>query len=239
MVKIPMLKNIISLYYWTIGFLFFIFAFVSIVLSLFVFSREKTGKITRFLFQIQAWLMGIKLKVNGEDKIIKHKSYLIMGNHQSLFDIFVVPAAIPLCFTGIEAARHFSYPFWGYIIRKWGCIPITRNNLDSAKKSLNLAQKTLENGMSIAVMPEGHRTITGKMATFKKGPFHLAKAAKADILPFGIHGLYEFNKKGVFKIQPGIVTVSFGEPFAYDDFKDDSVDKIRDKVFVKIQELSK
>jgi len=88
-------------------------------------------------------------------------------------------------------------------------------------------------------MPEGHRTITGKMATFKKGPFHLAKAAKADILPFGIHGLYEFNKKGVFKIQPGIVTVSFGEPFAYDDFKDDSVDKIRDKVFVKIQELSK
>ncbi len=144
--------------------------------------------------------MGITLRVNGEDKILKHKSYLIMGNHQSLFDIFVVPAAIPLCFTGIEAERHFSYPFWGYIIRKWGCISIARYNLDSAKKSLNLAQKTIENGMSIAVMPEGHRTITGQMATFKKGAFHLAKAAKADILPFGIHGLYQFNKKGVAKL---------------------------------------
>ena len=133
--------------------------------------------------------MGLRLSVNGKEYINKNQPYLIMGNHQSLFDVFVIPAAIPICFVGIEAAYHFSFPVWGYLIRKWGCIPIERENLEKAILSLDQARKTLADGMSIGVLPEGHRTRTGEMGPFKKGPFYLAKEAGADILPFGIHGL--------------------------------------------------
>lgn len=201
-------------------------------------SREKTGKITRFLFQIQVWLLGIKLVIKGTNHIKKNQPYLIMGNHQSLFDLFVVPAAIPLCFVGIQASQHFSYPFFGYLIRKWGNIPIDRNDLKKALKSLDMAKKTIEQGMSIGVMPEGHRTTTGKIAPFKKGPFHLAKAAKADILPFGINGLYQYNRKGAFQINPGKVTLTFGKPILYNTIKKLSVDELREMVFLTIKELS-
>ena len=54
--------------------------------------------------------MGIKLVATGKEYICPDKPYLLMGNHQSLFDIFVIPAAIPLCFVGVEASYHFSLP---------------------------------------------------------------------------------------------------------------------------------
>ncbi|MFH2093939.1 MAG: lysophospholipid acyltransferase family protein [Pseudomonadota bacterium] len=232
------MKILVSLWYWTIGFFFFSFCFVVILISILTLSREKTGEITRLLFQIQLWLIGIKLVVKGHHHISKNQAYLIMGNHQSLFDIFVVPAGIPLCFVGIQAAHHFSYPLFGYLIQKWGNIPIDRNNLKSAMDSLEQAKKTIKKGMSICIMPEGHRTMTGRLEPFKKGPFHLAKAARADILPFGINGLYQYNRKGAFIINPGKVTVTFGKPILYDTIQTYSVEQLRDKVFDQISQLS-
>jgi len=232
------LSHIRSFGIWIIGSVFFCFACVIVIICILILSRERTGKILRFLFNILLWLVGIKLEVTGRKHILPDKPYLIMGNHQSLFDVFVIPAAVPIYFVALEAARHFSYPFFGYVIRKWGNIPIARNDLSSARKSLDRAKETILSGISILVMPEGHRTLTGDMQPFKKGPFHLAKAARADILPFGIKGLYRFNPKGSFHIQPGVVTVRFGKPIDSDRINDLTVEQARDMVFNQIKKLS-
>lgn len=192
----------------------------------------------RFLFRILIRLIGIKLVVTGREHIDPYHSYLIMGNHQSLFDIFVIPVAIPLCFVGVEAAHHFSLPVWGYLVRKWGNIPIQRNNLKKAISSLEIAKKRLLSGMSIGILPEGHRTVTGEMTPFKKGPFHLAKEACADILPFGINGLFKYNQKGRLNLSPGVVKVNIGKPFPYETFKDLSVEELRKTMFDRIYNLS-
>ncbi|MCP3872506.1 MAG: 1-acyl-sn-glycerol-3-phosphate acyltransferase [Desulfobacteraceae bacterium] len=182
--------------------------------------------------------MGIKLIVTGKENIDLNQSYLIMGNHQSLFDIFVIPAAIPICFVGVEAAYHFSIPVWGYLIRKWGNIPIERHNLKNAISSLEKAKKALLSGMNIGILPEGHRTLTGKMTSFKKGPFHLAKASKADILPFGVNGLFEYNQKGSIKLTPGVVKVKIGKPISYKTINELSIDQIKQHTFDTIYKLS-
>ncbi|WP_299977450.1 1-acyl-sn-glycerol-3-phosphate acyltransferase [Desulfobacula sp.] len=182
--------------------------------------------------------MGIKLVVTGKEYIRSDQAYLIMGNHQSLFDIFVIPAAIPLCFIGVEAAYHFSLPVWGYLIRKWGCIPIERNNLKNAILSLEMAKKTLLSGMNIGILPEGHRTLTGEITPFKKGPFHLAKDANADILPFATIGLFNYHRKSSLILTPGVVKVNIGKPVPYDTFKDLSVEETRQNLFDIISKLS-
>ncbi len=233
------MKKILSLYFWITGGLFFFISFLILVACLFIFSKKTTFDIARFLFTILIKIMGIKLVINGRKNIDQKKTYLIMGNHQSLFDLFVVPASIPLCFTGLEAAYHFKLPIWGYMIRKWGCIPIQRDNLKKAISSLEIAKKTLMSGMSIAVLPEGHRTLTGEMAPFKKGPFHLAKGARADILPFAIIGLFEYHQKSSMILQPGRVMVNIGNPIPYEEFKDLSVEKLRHNLFDEIYQLSK
>ena len=126
------MKILLSLCLWAIGGSFFLMSFCILFFCLLFLRRQTVYQIARVLFGIQIRLMGIKLTVTGQENICPDKPYLIIGNHQSLFDIFVVPAAMPLCFVGVEAAYHFKVPVWGYLIRKWGCIPIERNNLKNA-----------------------------------------------------------------------------------------------------------
>lgn len=233
------MRTMISLLSWLAGICFFIISFVILVFCLALLPRKTTFGTARHLFRILIHIMGVRLKVKGQSHIDPNQTYLIMGNHQSLFDLFVIPSAIPLVFTGVEAAYHFSIPIWGYLIRKWGCIPIERGNLAQAKQSLELARQTLAGGLSIAILPEGHRTRTGRMGPFKKGPFHLAKATRATILPFGIHGLYEFQKRGGFHIRPGRVTVTIGEPIPWEAYKQLSVEELREKIFDQIRTLAR
>jgi len=184
--------------------------------------------------------MGIDLIVKGKENIDKTKTYLIMGNHQSLFDVFVIPCSLPIPFVGIEASYHFNFPLWGWIIKKWGNIPINRSDRKQAINSIQKAEEALKNGLSIGILPEGHRTITGEIGFFKKGGFHLAKNTKADILPLGISkGLYLFKNKHSWKLNPQKVIVTIGKPFPYSLYKDLSVDQLKEKVKEIIVSLAK
>lgn len=232
------MKTFLSIIRWAAGGMFFLICFIILFICLACLSKPHVFRVARRLFSLLIRIVGIKLIVNGRHYIDPDKTYLMMGNHQSLFDLFVIPAAIPLCFTGVEASYHFSLPVWGYMIRKWGCIPIERNNLKSAVKSLEIAQKTVRSGMSLCILPEGHRTRTGRLGTFKKGPFHLARGAKADLLLFGINGLYEFAPKGRFQLKPGPVVVNIGRPVPYNDIKDMSVNQLQELCFTRIRTLS-
>ncbi|CCK80145.1 lysophospholipid acyltransferase family protein [Desulfobacula toluolica] len=233
------MKKIISTGLWIVGGIFFLVSAFILVLCLFTLSRETTFTMARRLFKILIRVMGIRLIVTGKEYIIPDQPYLIMGNHQSLFDIFVIPAAIPLCFVGVEASYHFSLPVWGYLIRKWGCIPIKRNNLENAILSLETAKKALLSGISIGILPEGHRTLTGEMKPFKKGPFHLAKDAHTDILPFGIKGLFDYNRKGSLILNPGVVMVNIGKPISHEEFQNLSIEELQQTLFETIYKLSK
>lgn len=234
----PAMKTIVSIYRWSVGTIFFLTAFCILTVSLMFLPRPVTFHLARRLFSILIRIMGIRLKVEGGEHLDPDRTCLLMGNHESLFDLFVIPAAIPLTFTGVEAASHFKIPVWGYLIRKWGCIPIERGNPEQARKSLAQAKQTLDSGLSIAILPEGHRTRTGKLGPFKKGPFHLAKAAQAPLVPFGISGLYEFQQKGGFFITPGEVKVRIGRPIPSTEYAHLPVDELRSLMFQKIQALA-
>ncbi|MFO7715815.1 lysophospholipid acyltransferase family protein [Desulfosarcina sp.] len=200
---------------WAVGAAFFALTFVVLSIGLFLLSRERVFSLARLLFSIQAKLMGIRLMVAGLSHLDRTRTFLIMGNHQSLFDLFVIPAAIPLTYVAVEAAYHFSIPLWGSLVTRWGCIPIHRNNLEKSKQSLEIARQRLREGTSILILPEGHRTLTGEMGEFKKGPFHLARQAGVDILPFAISGLFDYHSKGAFQLNPKLVHVSIGPAIPY------------------------
>ncbi|HSO18014.1 MAG TPA: lysophospholipid acyltransferase family protein [Desulfosarcina sp.] len=223
---------------WAAGTAFFTFSFVLLSIGLYVMDRERVFALARLLFSLQVKIMGIRLTVTGLEHLDRSRTYLIMGNHQSLFDLFVIPAAIPLTYVAVEAAYHFSIPLWGSLITRWGCIPIHRRDLEKAKQSLEIARQRLGEGSSIIILPEGHRTLSGRMGRFKKGPFHLARRAGADILPFAISGLFDYNAKGAFHLNPKSVAVSIGRPIPYASFTDMTVDALRERVRGIIADLA-
>jgi 1-acyl-sn-glycerol-3-phosphate acyltransferase len=223
-------KTIRSAILWAIGGICFSGIFLIVALALLFFSPRTIYPAVHILARLQLFVMGLRLKIDGYQNFDPRHSYLIMGNHESLFDLLAIPAAIPMHVVAIEAAYHFSLPLWGYLIKKWGVIPIHRRDLTKAMASLDQAAAVLQSGISIVVLPEGHRTLTGKIGEFKKGPFHLARAARADILPFALSGLFEYCSKQGWHLMPRTARVLFGEPIPYDTFKNDPVEEIQRKV---------
>lgn len=78
--------------------------------------------------------------------------------------------------------------------------------------SIREAVRRIKDGTSIAIMPEGHRTLDGKMRPFKKLPFLLAKESGKDLAPIGLSGLYELKAKKLWVIRPTHIKIKFGKP---------------------------
>ena len=64
---------------------------------------------------------------------------------------------------------------WGYLVKKYGVIPIVRQKLNTAITSMDKLEEAIKKGTSMMIAPEGTRTLTGKLGPFKKGAFHVAK----------------------------------------------------------------
>jgi 1-acyl-sn-glycerol-3-phosphate acyltransferase len=223
------MKIIVSAILWTIGLIHAAFAFTLVIGSLILFSNRRTHALAKTLAMSQLFVMGVRVEVRGRERFDPEKSYFIMGNHQSLFDVFVIPPAVSLFIVAVEAASHFSWPVWGAFTTRWGNIPIARSDRGKAIVALEKAGGFLKSGVSVLILPEGHRTMNGDIREFKKGPFHLALDARADILPFAMAGLYEYKSKHSWLLNPGKVVVEFGEPMAYESFKNMSVDEVKDE----------
>ena len=219
-----------SLLLWTVGGLHFVWVFALIAAALSLSSGKRVFPLVRRLMRLQLALMGIRLRVEGAEHLDTARPYLYLGNHQSLFDLIALPAALPAHAVGVEADDHFRIPLWGHLIRRWGNIPIDRTRRQRAIASLEAARSALAGGTSMVILPEGHRTRSGAIGPFKSGPFHLALAARVDIVPFVIEGLFRYNPKGDWRLRPGPARLAFGRPIPPDSYREDSIETLKVRV---------
>jgi 1-acyl-sn-glycerol-3-phosphate acyltransferase len=155
----------------------------------------------------------------------------------SLFDVPVLAGYIPAFVRAVEADSHFSWPVYGWAIRRLGNIPIRRKDVHSSVRSIRLAEDRLRDGKSLVIMPEGSRTLDGVRRPFKKLPFFLAKQSGADIIPIGLSGLFGLKSKRSWVIRPTTVTVKFGPSISRETIQSLSEEDLREKVRVEIEKL--
>lgn len=178
--------------------------------------------------------------VKGKVPPKKNGPYLFMFNHESMFDVLMLAGAIPYYINAIGWEGVFKIPLFGYMAKRYGAYSITHDNTDKAKETLKAAEKILlVDKNSMVLSPEGQRTITGEMGEFKKGGFHFAKSTKATIVPIGLIGAYRANKRTSWTINPGRLTLAFGNPITADQYADLSVEQLRDLTKDKISKLIK
>tara|TARA_A100001388_G_scaffold259091_1_gene226129 strand:- start:185 stop:646 length:462 start_codon:yes stop_codon:yes gene_type:complete len=141
--------------------------------------------------------------------------------------------------TAVAAIETFRYPIFGFILKKYGIIPIMRQKIKRAIVSLKIAEEAIKQGTSFLIAPEGTRTLTGEIGSFKKGPFHLAKNTNATIVPIALRGGFRAKKKSDWRLQPGVLTVVFGDPITSLNYKELDIKELRDLISEKIIELKK
>jgi 1-acyl-sn-glycerol-3-phosphate acyltransferase len=223
---------------WVIGFSFFFLLAALVLIGVWFVPPRQLYSLAQPLCRLALKAVGLRIKVVGRERFTPHEGpYLIIANHESLLDAFICPAYIPIFFTTVELAEHFSWPLWGAIIKRWGHIPIGRGFLQDVKKSLDQAKHRLQSGTSILIFPEGGRTITGQMQPFKKGAFYLAYEARANILPMAIHGLYYAKTRGDWRFRSANVGLIFGRPLKFSDYQNWSIEQLRDWAWKTVAEL--
>ena len=103
--------------------------------------------------------------------------------------------------------EQFSVPLWGWLLRRWGVVPLDRAKLKSAIRSLGKVEESVRAGRSLLISPEGTRSPDGRLLPFKKGPFHVASGTGAPLVPILIDGAHRSKPRSGWHLYPGTIRV--------------------------------
>lgn len=164
---------------------------------------------------------GTRVRLDGHVPARDTEARIYVSNHVSWFDILALVKAVHR-FSFIAKAELFRVPVFGPAARAVGTIPIERENRKAAFESYRIAGELMRAGRNVIVFAEGTRGRDYALRPFKKGPFVLAIASGAPIVPTVIYGTIHVNPRGSLRARPGDVTVHFLEPvptagLTYDD----------------------
>jgi 1-acyl-sn-glycerol-3-phosphate acyltransferase len=152
---------------------------------------------------------GIELTVIGNENVTPSSTYLVMSNHQSLYDIPVLFVVLGKKMRMITKSELFKVPIFGPAMREAGFIEIDRSNRTRALEGLAVAKRKLQEGTSVWIAPEGTRSRTGALSPFKKGGFQLALDTGWPVLPVTLKGTRDvLRAKGVRSVPGAKVIVS-------------------------------
>ena len=152
----------------------------------------------------------IELELIGRDNVVPGVTYLVMSNHQSLYDIPVLFHVLGPNIRMIAKKELFRVPIFGNALAAAGFVAVDRGDRASAIRNLERARALLANGTHVWIAPEGTRSATGKLLPFKKGGFHLAFESELPILPVTLSGTRDvLPAHGVFSRAGAKVRVTF------------------------------
>lgn len=153
-------------------------------------------------------LAGVRFRKRWSPGFDPDRTSIFICNHVNIFDAFVVYCAIPQFVRGLELESHFKIPVYGWMMSRFGNIPVSRGGGPSQFKALvNRVRSHLQDGISVVVFAEGSRTLDGRVGPFQKGAFAIAQRLGAPIVPMSICGSFQFCRKGSVMLYPSRITV--------------------------------
>jgi 1-acyl-sn-glycerol-3-phosphate acyltransferase len=157
------------------------------------------------------WLL-LRLKVNGLEKVPARGPTILMINHINFLDPFVVVASMPREVTAMSKVELFSMPFWGWIFKLYGAIPVRRGEADrtALKESLNV----LKTDTMLLLAPEGTRSPHRALQTAHNGLAYIGHRSQATIVPVAITGTPDFAHN-VKRLRRTPVNIKLGNPFTF------------------------
>jgi len=190
----------------------------SIASSLF----DRRGYFAHRCARAWSWLIlkttGVRVTVDGLDRITPGTTYVFVSNHQSIYDTPVVFASLPYQLRIIAKESLAYFPVLGWHLRRGGHLFVDRKHPDRAG-ILNRWRALVSEGLSLIIYAEGTRSADGRVARFKAGSFLLAIEAQLPIVPVAVIGTRAVMPKGRLRTEPADVQLVVHDPIQPPDIE--------------------
>jgi 1-acyl-sn-glycerol-3-phosphate acyltransferase len=174
---------------------------VAMIWSPRIASRYVAAKWARVI----CWFTPVQVIVEGAENADPGRTYVVVCNHQSQYDIFLVYGWLQLDLKWVLKAELRKAPGVGIGCEKAGHIFVDRTNPEKARKAVSDVLESVGDGVGVLFFAEGTRSVDGKLGRFKKGAFRVATSQKLPVLPITIVGTRDIQKPKSMMIFPGKV----------------------------------
>ena len=210
------LRSLFSIVFFLLMMYLFMLPFTWLYFHIGKNTEEKKLRYHRLLQKVSDFVIhrvpGVKFHLENRVGETFEKPAVIICNHQSHLDLMCLMMLTPrMVFLTNDWVWH--NPFYGMVIHRAEFYPVSdgiENHIDQLKSLYN-------RGYSIAVFPEGTRSVDCSIQRFHKGAFYLAEQLQADILPIILHGAGHVLPKKDFMLRQGRIDVEVHERSKLDD----------------------
>jgi 1-acyl-sn-glycerol-3-phosphate acyltransferase len=184
---------------------------ISIASSVF----DRRGYTAHGCARLWSWLIlkmtGVRVTVEGLDRVTLGTTYVFVSNHQSIYDIPVIFASLPFQLRIIAKESLARFPVLGWHLRRGGHLFVDRRHPDRAG-ILGRWRALVSEGLSLIIFAEGTRSWDGRVARFKAGSFLLAIEAGLPVVPLAVVGTRGVMPKGRLRTEPADVALIVHHP---------------------------
>lgn len=194
-------------------------AILNFVVSAYIFLL-----IPEFVMRFVVWILAstiYRLRYTGRDHIPRQGAAVLVANHISFIDWFIITAACrrPVCF--VMDHNMYKHPLLGWLFKLSKAIPIAPAKEDPKRleEAFLLISKQLREGNLIGLFPEGKITFDGRVNPFKPGVERVLAQDPVPVIPMALQGLWGsfFSRQGgaamarVPKPSRRVISVTIGE----------------------------
>lgn len=158
-------------------------------------------------------ILGLPVRVTGSEFLAGPAPRVYMANHVSFLDGPLLFIFIPYSLRVILKKSLFRIPIVGAAMTYVGFVPVDRRGANGGRAAIERASALMRAaGLSFLIFPEGTRSRDGKLQSFKRGGFFLARNAGAPIIPVSIRGAFRLMPRGRWVPRRGSVEIIFHPP---------------------------
>lgn len=196
--------------------------------------RERPNRFFKRLLEETAdmvmWVLRMKTVVEGEEIIPEDRRFYLVSNHISNFDpILTLINLSKYDVTFVSKPENFKLPVAGPLIHMCGYLPIDRSSPRSSMKTLHKCVDYIKNDIaSVAIYPEGKRSLSGVLLEFKDGVFYVAKKAECPVVVMTVR--YEKSKCRIYPFGYTKAILKYVRVLEPEEFANMSTHELSDKV---------
>ncbi|HQH29207.1 MAG TPA: lysophospholipid acyltransferase family protein [Oligoflexia bacterium] len=190
--------------------------------------EQVVGALNRWVVKTLS-ILGTKIELQGVRKFPADRPYIIVSNHQSMFDISVIHSAFAELRPRFIAKKELGawIPAISFCLRYEGSALIDRKNKNqSIREIVKFGQRMNQHKFAAVLFPEGTRARDGAIKNFRPAGFSvlLRTVPSAEIIPVAVDGSWRFNARKFGPLPAGVtIRLRAGEVLKRDGKSDEEL----------------